>query len=138
MLRFVPTLMIVMALALAGCHQQSESVQVEEPYTPLAQMEAEPAASADWYAADSGDAQPAAVPVSEPPVVARPLPLQPADEELDPVGGQTYVVRKGDTLYKLARRFYNDQSRWREIWEANRNRIPDPDQLRVGMKLIIP
>jgi nucleoid-associated protein YgaU len=61
-----------------------------------------------------------------------------ADEPLAPIGGQVYTVQKGDTLYKLARRFYNDQSRWRDIWEANRNRIPDPDKIAVGMKLIIP
>jgi nucleoid-associated protein YgaU len=47
-------------------------------------------------------------------------------------------VQKGDTLYKVARRFYNDQSRWREIWEANKTRLPDPDKLPIGIKLIIP
>ncbi len=60
------------------------------------------------------------------------------DEPLSPAGGQVYTVQKGDSLYELARRFYNDQSRWREIWEANKNRLADPDKLQVGMKLIIP
>ena len=57
---------------------------------------------------------------------------------MSPAGGQVYTVQKGDSLYELARRFYNDQSRWREIWEANKNRLADPDKLQVGMKLIIP
>ena len=26
----------------------------------------------------------------------------------------------------------------RDIWEANKTRLPDPDQLQIGMKLIIP
>ncbi len=63
------------------------------------------------------------------------------DEVLTPTGseGRTYVVQKGDTLYSIARKFYNgDQSRWRVIYEANRSRLRGPDQLAVGMKLIIP
>jgi len=60
------------------------------------------------------------------------------DEVLAPSGGRVHVVQKGDTLMKLARKFYNDPSRWRAIWEANRNRIPDPNRLEVGTKLIIP
>lgn len=61
-----------------------------------------------------------------------------ADQPLAATGGQTYVVAKGDTFYALARRFYNDQSRWREIWTANQARVPNPDRLPVGTKLIIP
>ena len=47
-------------------------------------------------------------------------------------------MQKGDTLFSLARKFYDDQARWKDIWEANRTRLPDPDRLSVGMKLIIP
>ncbi len=52
--------------------------------------------------------------------------------------GQTYVVAKGDTLFQLARRFYQNESRWRDIWNANRARVPNKDRLPVGIKLIIP
>jgi len=61
-----------------------------------------------------------------------------ADESAAPLIGNTYTVAKGDTLYRLARRFYSDQGRWREIWNANRTRVPNPDVLSIGTKLIIP
>jgi hypothetical protein len=48
----------------------------------------------------------------------------------------SYTVRRGDTLGKIARRFYGDASRFPLIVAANR--IPDPDRLTVGRKLVIP
>lgn len=61
-----------------------------------------------------------------------------ADEPLTPTGGKTYVVRKGDTLSKISMLFYNDKSRWRAIWQANKTRVPNPDRITEGTKLIIP
>lgn len=49
-----------------------------------------------------------------------------------------YIVQKGDTLYKIARRFYGKEQDWRRIWQANIDKLPDPNNLKVGMKLIIP
>jgi nucleoid-associated protein YgaU len=56
----------------------------------------------------------------------------------DAKGGRTHVVQKGDTLYKLARQYYGSEKRWKEIWEANKTRVPNKDKLEVGTKLIIP
>ena len=53
-------------------------------------------------------------------------------------GGRVHVVQKGDTLFKLARDYYNDQRMWKKIWQANQDQIPDPNKLRVGMELILP
>ena len=54
-------------------------------------------------------------------------------------GDQTYTVQRKDTLYSIARVFYaGDESKWRLIYEANRERITDPNMIYVGMKLIIP
>lgn len=53
-------------------------------------------------------------------------------------GARTHVVQKGDTLYKLARQYYNNQSKWKDIWEANKTRVPNKDKLEVGTRLIIP
>ncbi len=52
--------------------------------------------------------------------------------------GRTHIIQKGDTLYGLARKYYNSASRWRDIHEANRNVIPDPNKLYVGKTLVIP
>ncbi len=53
-------------------------------------------------------------------------------------GGRSHTVAKGDTLYKLARTYYNDQARWKDIYEANRSDLRDPNAIRVGQRLTIP
>ncbi|WP_207782221.1 LysM peptidoglycan-binding domain-containing protein [Phytoactinopolyspora limicola] len=50
-----------------------------------------------------------------------------------------HTVAKGDTLSKIAAKFYGDAHQWRSIYAANRDVIgPDPDVIRVGQKLTIP
>lgn len=50
----------------------------------------------------------------------------------------THTVSKGDTLFGLARRYYNDPAKWRAIHEANRDVIPDPNKLKPGQTLRLP
>lgn len=52
--------------------------------------------------------------------------------------GRTYVVVKGDSLSKIAKREYGDADKWRQIYEANRSTIKDPDLIYPGQKLTIP
>jgi len=54
------------------------------------------------------------------------------------VGSRMHVVAKGDTLYSLARSYYNDQSRWKDIFNANRTTVTDPNKIRIGQRLVIP
>lgn len=49
--------------------------------------------------------------------------------------GTIYEVQKGDTLSGIGKRFGVP---WREIYEANRDQIKDPDMIHVGWKLRIP
>lgn len=69
---------------------------------------------------------------------------QPTDEMApqpieQPAGGRIHVVQRGDTLFKLARQYYNgDASQWKRIYEANRAQIPNRDVLKVGQQLVIP
>jgi len=51
-----------------------------------------------------------------------------------------YVVRSGDTLIGIARRFYGkDAPRlWRQIVDANKSTLRHPERLAVGQKLVIP
>lgn len=67
---------------------------------------------------------------STPVPVPRPAPARSTSD--------TYVVQSGDTLSRIARRLYNDSSRWKEIYEANRGTLPSPQSLKVGQTLIIP
>src|SRR5205809_2170764 len=51
---------------------------------------------------------------------------------------RTYVVRSGDTLFPISRKFYKSSKRWKEILDANRKNIRDPKKLTVGETLVIP
>ena len=51
---------------------------------------------------------------------------------------QQYVVKGGDTLSKLAERFYNSVSKWEKIYEANRDTLKNPNYIFIGQKLTIP
>jgi nucleoid-associated protein YgaU len=51
---------------------------------------------------------------------------------------QRYTVAKGDSLSKIARKYYGDASQWRRIFEANREQIEDPDLIQPGWQLVIP
>jgi len=49
---------------------------------------------------------------------------------------QTYIVQKGDTLARIARKLYGDPARWREIAAANPGH--DAKKLSPGSRLILP
>ena len=53
-------------------------------------------------------------------------------------GGRTHTVVSGDTLSGLALRYYGNAVRWAEIYDANRNQLPNERALRIGMELVIP
>ncbi len=49
---------------------------------------------------------------------------------------KTYTIRKGDTLWSLAKKFYGNGNRWKEIAVAND--IADESKLPIGKVLRIP
>lgn len=61
-----------------------------------------------------------------------------APQPLAPSGPETYTVRSGDTLSRIAQRVYNDGSRWKVIYDANRDTLKNPQDLKVGQTLRIP
>ena len=50
----------------------------------------------------------------------------------------TYTVQKGDSLSRIAKRELGSFDRWREIYNANRDKIKDPNVLTLGSQLVIP
>ena len=60
------------------------------------------------------------------------------DSSDDSDATQWYEVKSGDTLSKIAKEFYGDATLYPQIFEANRDRLKNPDLIRVGQKLRIP
>ena len=52
----------------------------------------------------------------------------------------TYVVQKGESLWSIAAKpeIYGKATRWRLIFDANRDLLKSPDRVRPGMTLKIP
>ena len=51
---------------------------------------------------------------------------------------QTYEVKAGDSLSKIAKHFYGSGNLWKRIFEANSDLIKDPNKIFPGQKLKIP
>jgi nucleoid-associated protein YgaU len=50
-------------------------------------------------------------------------------------GSQEYEVVKGDSLSKIGQKF---GVKWKDIYEANKDKVKDPDHIEPGWKLKIP
>jgi len=57
-----------------------------------------------------------------------------------PAGTQarSYTVKPGDTLSKIAKAHYGDSNQYAKIFEANRDKLKDPDKIFPGQVLTIP
>jgi nucleoid-associated protein YgaU len=53
-------------------------------------------------------------------------------------GPRTYVVKKGDSLSKIAKEVYGSARQWKKIYEANKDKIKNPDLIHPGQEFIIP
>jgi len=67
------------------------------------------------------------------PQIATPTPV--TEQILSP---SEYTVKKGDCLWKIAVTVYADGYQWPKIWQANRNKVTNPDIIETGMVLTIP
>jgi nucleoid-associated protein YgaU len=91
---------------------------------PLDPLAAPPTRGETSAPAPPTPADPPAVPATPP------SPAAPAE--------RTYTIAPGDTLSGIAKRHYGQSSRWLAIFEANRDRIDDPDRLPTGVTIRIP
>ena len=73
---------------------------------------------------------PVLAPVLREPVRSKPTP--PATKM------RLHTVEKGDTLFVLAQRYYGNRAKWRDIYAANRDVMPNENSLQIGMVLKIP
>lgn len=119
-------------LVASGCNKPPQDQDMQDGGTTTAAMPtdfytADPAA--EVAGSDSFTTFPAAEPVT---LTASPV----ADSAVNVYG--MHVVAPGDTLIALARVYYNDQSRWKDIYAANTDRLNNPDVIFVGQELVIP
>lgn len=73
------------------------------------------------------------------PVPARTAPAPvPAPAANRPAAVRRHTVQPGDTLSKIALKYYNNRAKWRDIFAANRAVMKSESDLKVGMELKIP
>ena len=72
------------------------------------------------------------------PSLAPPQQAQAAAASGGSSAGRTYTVQSGDTLSKIAKNFYGNANDYNRIFEANRDKLENPDKIQVGQELVIP
>lgn len=115
--------MALMMLVAAGCANNKKAPSNDIPQnSAVTDVSAAPVAYTP---------PPAPVPVQT--VTPDPVAMAPA-----PVAnsGGTYTVKKGDTLYGIARQKYGDGKQWKKIAAANPG--VTANSLKVGQTLVIP
>jgi nucleoid-associated protein YgaU len=51
---------------------------------------------------------------------------------------QTYTVAAGDSLSKIAKHFYGNANEYMKIFDANKDKLSNPDAIKPGQELVIP
>lgn len=84
--------------------------------------------------------EPEVVVEPEPEVVAEPEPVVVPEPVAEPetAAPTTYVVKAGDSLWKIAEELLGSGTLWTKIYEANKDTIKDPNLILIGQVLIIP
>ena len=109
-----------------------ENIGIEDLYnvsTPDTATEEQPSESAD-----STETAPAAQEESTPQPEAQAAPAAAATDEKAVIE----VVQPNYNLAKMAKKHYGEKSFWVYIFEENRDKLKSPDDLKQGMKLVIP
>ena len=109
-----------------------ENIGIEDLYnvsTPDTVTEEQPSESAD-----STETAPAAQEESTPQPEAQAAPAAAATDEKAVIE----VVQPNYNLAKMAKKHYGEKSFWVYIFEENRDKLKSPDDLKQGMKLVIP
>ncbi|HEX41418.1 MAG TPA: LysM peptidoglycan-binding domain-containing protein [Phycisphaerales bacterium] len=51
---------------------------------------------------------------------------------------RTHIVRNNETLSQIATQYYGSPTKWRQIFDANRDVVKNPDSVKPGTRLVIP
>ncbi len=63
---------------------------------------------------------------------------KPTPVRKDLANASKYTVKAGDTLKSIAKKFYGRSGKWKKIYDANKDVIPESKKLKKGMTLQIP
>ena len=59
-------------------------------------------------------------------------------EQAEDSPARNHTVVRGDTLWGIARKYYGDGSKWKQIYEANSEEIEDPHWIYPGEEFLVP
>ena len=137
-------LKVVASLAAFLINRSPEVLEVVQERNALVQERVE---LKRQLAAAQSTSTPAATPQKTAPAatsgqsVTQTVPKTSQPVEKKATGGAThqiYHVVSGDTLTKIANKFYKDPGKWDIIFEANRDTMKNSNDLKVGQTLVIP
>lgn len=74
----------------------------------------------------------------ETPEVAKVEEERPAETSPEPQQTQTYTVKSGDCLWKIAKQFYGNGADYTKIFNANSDQISNPNLIYPGQTFVIP
>ena len=133
--------MVAAGFAL-GCTQQPNANQ-KQTATVSPVLDVQPvtaSAPAPVYAPPASPAAPSAAPAEAVAAKSAPATTQTPATTPPPAApvatAANYTVKKGDTLYRIAKEKYGDGKQWQKIASANPG--VTPSSLRVGQTLVVP
>lgn len=117
----------LMVLAAVGC-QDKKPASMQSSVTDLTPTPVAPA----YVAPTPVAVQPVSYETTTP---STSTPTYSSSSSTSSMGG-TYTVKKGDTLYGIAKKKYNDGKQWQKIASANPGL--SPSSLKVGQTITLP
>ena len=132
MTRIVALLFILAIGLIVGCN--SDAKTASRP--GVLDVSKSPAPSAEPVAA-TPTAEPAMIAYSAPTPVSGPIATPTAEPTAPlPAAHKTYTVRKGDTLFSIAKTNYGTGRDWQKIASANPGL--SPTKMKAGQQIVIP
>ena len=130
--------MLVFPVVFCSCSTDSKTEKTAEPAVPVQETKAEPQAvevKAEPVLDNSKEAKPAPAPAPEKKAEPASAPGKKKVSNARPV---EHVVRTGDNLWNISKKYYGSGAKWKLIYEANRSAIKKQDFLEPGTVLAIP